>query len=145
MDLPSLKTQPQAVEKVQMKESGDYSSYDMMTNGFMSVRSQLCVQHPIEYSEKNFVENREKMKLSFLRSSQGLHAPLRILHEKNAVRKVQRLPFLPSSNIALETLEGRDEFIDFGDNIFNDPEEGVESIASPFMVMEKCLFSSNKC
>ena len=33
--------------------------------------------------------------------------------------QARRLPFLPSSNLALETLEGRDEFIDFDDYIFN--------------------------
>ncbi|GIY43887.1 proteasome maturation protein, partial [Caerostris extrusa] len=116
MDLPSLKPRPDVADKVQIKETGDFSAYDTMTNGFMSVRGQLCNSHALEQTERK--SNQENMRLAFLRSTQGIHAPLKIMHEKNAVRKTQRLPFLPSSNIALETLEGRDEFIDFDDYIF---------------------------
>ncbi|KFM70154.1 Proteasome maturation protein, partial [Stegodyphus mimosarum] len=131
MDFPSLKPQHHALGKVQVPESGEYGTYDTMTNGFLSVRSQMCVPHPLEHSEKNFKVNAEKMRLAFLASAQGIAAPLKIMHEKNAAKKVQRLPFLPSSNIALETLEGRDETIDFDDYVFNDPVEGIESLAPP--------------
>ncbi|GFY38919.1 proteasome maturation protein [Trichonephila inaurata madagascariensis] len=144
MDVPSLKPKPNVCEKVQIKESGDFSMHDTMTEGFMAVRGQLCNTHAIEQSEKNFKANAENMRLASLKSCQGIHAPLRIMHEKNAVNKTQRLPFLPSSNIALETLEGRDECIDFDDYIFSDPVEGIESLAAPHMIMEKTLFSSQK-
>ncbi|GFT02192.1 probable glutathione S-transferase 7 [Nephila pilipes] len=144
MDLPSLKPRPDVSEKVQMRESGDFSMHDTLTDGFMAVRGQLCSPHVLEQSEKKFKANAENMRLASLKSCQGIHAPLRIMHEKNAVKKTQRLPFLPSSNIALETLEGRDECIDFDDYIFTDPEEGIESLASPHMIMEKALFSSQK-
>ncbi|GBL91555.1 Proteasome maturation protein [Araneus ventricosus] len=141
MDLPSLKPKPDVAEKVQIKETGDFSAYNTMTDGFMSVRGQLCSPHVLEQSEKKFKGNAEKMRLAYLQSCQGVHAPLKIMYEKNAVKKTQRLPFLPSSNIALETLEGRDENIDFDDYIFADPVEGIESIATPHMVMEKVLFA----
>ncbi|PRD33398.1 UNVERIFIED_CONTAM: Proteasome maturation protein [Trichonephila clavipes] len=153
MDVPSLKPKPNVCKKVQIKESGDFSMHDTLTEGFMSVRSQLCNTHALEQSEKNFKGNAENMRLASLKSCQGIHAPLRIMHEKNAVNKTQRLPFLPSSNIALETLEGRDECIDFDDYIFSgkhknskalNPVEGIESLAAPHMIMEKTLFSSQK-
>ncbi|KAG8197620.1 hypothetical protein JTE90_001551 [Oedothorax gibbosus] len=144
MDLPSLKPQPKLADKVQLNETGEFRMHETMTNGFAAVRGQLCNPHALEHSEKIYKDNAEKMRLAMLRSTQGIHAPLKIMYEKNAARKVQRLPFLPSSNIALETLEGRDEFVDYDDYIFHDPEEGVEMLASPHMVMEKHLFSGTK-
>ncbi|GFQ95649.1 hypothetical protein TNCT_660761 [Trichonephila clavata] len=144
MDVPSLKPKPKVCEKVQIKESGDFLMHDTLTDGFMAVRGQLCSTHALEQSEQNFKAHAENMRLASLKSCQGIHAPLRIMHEKNAVNKTQRLPFLPSSNIALETLEGRDECIDFDDYIFNDPVEGIESLAAPHMIMEKTLFASQK-
>ncbi|XP_027671467.2 proteasome maturation protein isoform X2 [Falco biarmicus] len=52
------------------------------------------------------------------------------LSEKN----VQRLPFLYSSNIALDTLRGNDESIGFED-ILNDPSQS-EVMGEPHMMME---------
>ncbi|XP_015921411.1 proteasome maturation protein [Parasteatoda tepidariorum] len=144
MDLPSLKPKPQVADKVEIAETSSYGTYETLTNGFTSVRSQLCGPSALEESERNYCVNAENMKMAGLRRTQGIHAPLRLIHERNAAKKIQRLPFLPSSNIALETLEGRDETIDMDDFIFNDPFEGVESLASPFMVMEKHLFGAKK-
>lgn len=58
------------------------------------------------------------MNYSLLRSIQGIHAPLKLMMEKNFASKVGRLPFLSSSNLMLEVLEGKDESIGFED-IFN--------------------------
>lgn len=60
----------------------------------------------------------DEMNYSMLRSTQGIHAPLKLMMEKNYASKVGRLPFLPSSNLMLEVLEGRDESIGFED-IYN--------------------------
>lgn len=55
------------------------------------------------------------MNFQILRSVQGIHAPLRLMMERKMASKVGHLPILPSSNVMLETLEGRDETIDFND------------------------------
>lgn len=89
--------------------------------------------------------NKDKMNFSTLRNIQGLHAPLKLQMEYRAARQVclvksaclsnlthfqwlifryttvlfssqiQRLPFLSSSNLALDTLRGSDESIGFED------------------------------
>ena len=51
------------------------------------------------------------MNFSTLRNIQGLFAPLKLQMEFKAVQQVQRLPFLPSSNLSLDILRGNDETI----------------------------------
>ncbi|KAE8595406.1 hypothetical protein XENTR_v10015729 [Xenopus tropicalis] len=113
---------------------GGYGVHDNLRTGFTSVQSELMPSHPLELSEKNFQINQEKVNLSTVRNIQGLHAPLKLQMEFKAVRQVQRLPFLPSSNIALDTLRGTDESIGFED-ILNDPSQS-EGMGEPHLMME---------
>lgn len=137
MDLPSLKPKPTFAEAVNIKEEGEYRLPNAMTNGFTCVRAQMHKSHPLEDSEKNYSSNRKHMEFSFMRSVWGLHAPLKLMQERLVASKVQRLPFLPSSNIMQEALDGTDERMGFED-IFNDPSESEELVA-PHVVMEKHL------
>ena len=100
---------------------------------------QLC------FCRVQFQLNQDKLNFSTLRNIQGLHAPLKLQMEYRAARQVllftplpalvfihqawpyvlislllssfqiQRLPFLQSSNLALDTLRGSDESIGFED------------------------------
>lgn len=70
----------------------------------------------------------DQMNYAMLRKTQGIHAPLRILMEKDAASRVGRLPFLPSSNLMRDVIEGRDEDITF-DDILN----GLLIITSEFV------------
>jgi proteasome maturation protein len=65
--------------------------------------------HPLEMSEANFERNYNQFMLQSLRDSQGLHAPMKLQMERKMASKIQRIPPLPSSMIALETLLGKDE------------------------------------
>ncbi|XP_075706138.1 proteasome maturation protein [Rhinoderma darwinii] len=118
-------------------EYGGYGVQDTLRTGFTSVQSELLPSHPLELSEKNFRINQEKVSLSTLRNIQGLHAPLKLQMEFKAAKQIQRLPFLQSSNIALDTLSGNDECISFED-ILNDPSQ-CEMMGEPHMMMEHKL------
>ncbi|NP_001084753.1 proteasome maturation protein S homeolog [Xenopus laevis] len=113
---------------------GGYGIQDTLRTGFTSVQSELMPSHPLELSEKNFQINQEKVNFSTVRNIQGLHAPLKLHMEFKAVKQVQRLPFLPISNIALDTLRGTDECISFED-ILNDPSQS-ELMGEPHLMME---------
>lgn len=77
------------------------------------------------------------MNMVMLRNVQGLHAPLRIAMERNAAKKIGRLPFLPSSNIMLDVLTGRD--IEVGpEDIYGIP-EFIEVGGQPHAVVERTL------
>ncbi|XP_006824558.1 proteasome maturation protein-like [Saccoglossus kowalevskii] len=116
---------------------GNYGVQDTMVKGLGQVRSDLTPSHPLEFSESHFGSNETQREYSMLRNTQGLHAPLRLQMERNATKQIQRLPFLPSSNIAYNTLIGRDETIDFED-ILNAPGDS-EIAGDPHIVMEKRL------
>ncbi|XP_077410566.1 proteasome maturation protein isoform X2 [Vanacampus margaritifer] len=113
---------------------GAYGVHDTMRNGFNNVKNEILPAHPLELSEKNFQFNQDKMNLSTLRNIQGLHAPLKLQMEYRAARQVQRLPFLQSSNLALDILRGTDESIGFED-ILNDPAQS-EIMTEPHMMVE---------
>ncbi|XP_075573526.1 proteasome maturation protein [Pelecanus crispus] len=114
--------------------SGPFEGHDLLRRGFTSVKNELLPSHPLELSEKNFQLNQDKTNFATLRNIQGLHAPLKMQMEFRAVKQVQRLPFLHSSNIALDTLRGNDECISFED-ILNDPSQS-EVMGEPHMMME---------
>ncbi|XP_006138982.2 proteasome maturation protein isoform X2 [Pelodiscus sinensis] len=114
--------------------SGAFGGHDILRKGFTSVKNELLPSHPLELSEKNFQLNQDKMNLSTLRNIQGLHAPLKLQMEFKAAKQIQRLPFLHSSNIALDTLRGNDECIGFED-ILNDPSQS-EVMGEPHVMVE---------
>ncbi|XP_053564454.1 proteasome maturation protein [Bombina bombina] len=113
---------------------GGYGIQDTLRTGFTSVQNELLPSHSLELSEKNFQINQEKVNFSTVRNIQGLHAPLKLQMEFKAVKQVQRLPFLQSSNIALDSLRGNDDSIGFED-ILNDPSQ-CELMGEPHMMME---------
>ncbi|XP_062867375.1 proteasome maturation protein [Trichomycterus rosablanca] len=116
------------------QQAEGYGVPDTLRRGFSSVKNELLPNHSLELSEKNFQLNQDKMNLSTLRNIQGLHAPLKLQMEYRAARQIQRLPFLPSSNLALDTLRGTDDSISFED-ILNDPAQ-CELIGEPHIMTE---------
>ncbi|KAJ8952971.1 hypothetical protein NQ314_007447 [Rhamnusium bicolor] len=65
-------------------------------------------------------KNLDRMNLTVLSNTQGLHAPLRIAMELKSAKRIGRLPFLSSSNVMHDALTGRD--LEIGpEDIFNTP------------------------
>ncbi|EFA01520.2 proteasome maturation protein [Tribolium castaneum] len=134
--LPSVKSKPGQPEDFCINE-GKFGVPEAFTGGLSSVRASLDVPHPLMLSELNYRKNLDKMNMTILRNTQGLHAPLRIAMEQKAVKKVGHLPFLPSHNVLHESLTGRDIEMDSTD-VFNTP-EFVEIAGLPHAVVEKSL------
>ncbi|XP_018319219.1 proteasome maturation protein [Agrilus planipennis] len=134
--LPSIKPKSDLPKDAGIPE-GPYGVPDVMTYGFTSVKANLEASHPLYASEKNYKANRDNMNLVMLRNIQGLHAPLKISMELNAARKIGHLPFLPSSNVMLDSLTGKD--LEIGaEDIFGIP-EFWEVQGQPHAVCEKAL------
>ncbi|XP_024902842.1 proteasome maturation protein [Pteropus alecto] len=123
-----------SVPVTELSASGPFESHDLLRKGFSCVKNELLPSHPLELSEKNFQLNQDKMNFSTLRNIQGLFAPLKLQMEFKAVQQVQRLPFLPSSNLSLDILRGNDETIGFED-ILNDPSQS-ELMGEPHLMVE---------
>merc|ERR1712035_232320 len=116
MDTRGLRSQlKDSVPVAGLCPQGAYGVQDSLRGGFSSVKNELLPSHPLEMSEKNYQLNKDKMNFSTLRN-------------------IQRLPFLQSSNLALDTLRGNDEAIGFED-ILNDPAQS-EMMGEPHMMVE---------
>uniref|UniRef100_A0A670K5Q6 Proteasome maturation protein n=1 Tax=Podarcis muralis TaxID=64176 RepID=A0A670K5Q6_PODMU len=99
-----------------------FESCDVINRGFTNVKSKLFPVHPLDTPDnfRNF---------STLRNIPGLHAPLKLQMEFQAVKLLQRLPFLPSSNLSLDIWKGNCDCIGFED-ILNDPAQS-EGMGDP--------------
>ena len=67
------------------------------------------------FNPKQSKKKRDELDFNVLKQAQGIHAPLRLMMERKLCKDVGRLPFLPSSNLMLEVLEGREDDLDFSD------------------------------
>lgn len=95
------------------------------------------LDHPLKKSEETFMAKTLETDMQMLRRNEGMGAPMRIMMEMQAYKRVGRLPFLPSSRVHLDVISGRDETIDFSD--FLGADEHNESLCAPQAVAEKKL------
>jgi len=91
--------------------------------------------HPLEESEARWNEHQDKIRMTVLRNTQGVHAPFRLMMERRAASQVSRLPFLPSHRVALDVLTGNDECVGFED--FLGGQEVGEVMGNPHALVEK--------
>ncbi|CAG2103348.1 unnamed protein product [Medioppia subpectinata] len=109
---------------------------EMLINGFQSIRQRVVGKHPLEALEKTYQQRMDNQGFSLLKSVQGIHAPLRLIHERRAAQHMRRLPGLSSSNLMLDVLTGRDEEIGPQDYL-NDVNETLEVMAPIHMLCER--------
>jgi len=107
----------------------------MLLNGFSSVRQQVVGKHPLEALDSTYVQRSDNQNFMLLKSIQGIQAPLRLIHERRAAQRIQRLPVLNSSNLMLDVLTGRDEMI--GPEDFLNDVSQPEVMAPPQMLCER--------
>jgi len=101
--------------------AGLYGVHDTLRNGFHSVRNELAPAHPVQVIQENHDQQRDRLKFALQRIAFGSHLPVRLQMERHIVGQHQRLPVLPSSNLGLDILMGRDETLEFED-FLNDPQ-----------------------
>ncbi|CAH1268362.1 POMP [Branchiostoma lanceolatum] len=130
-------TTPASSLEVPLHQTGQYGVKETMKSaeGLSGVKSTLVAAHPLEASEALVRKNRDQVDFTMLRNVQGMHAPLRLQMERHIAGKVQRLPCLHSSNVALDTLRGQDEHIDFN-HVLNDP-TAPEVMGDPHIMIER--------
>ena len=82
---------------------------------FSSVKQAISGHHPLESVVRNKDQMVDQANFAMLKTTQGIHAPLRLMMERKAACQVGRLPFLASSNLMKDVLEGKDDVIGFED------------------------------
>jgi proteasome maturation protein len=71
--------------------------------------------HPVEAIQNNWLTQQLDTKHFLMANAFGSHMPMRIRMELETVAQSRRLPGMPTCNIAMETILGRDETIEFED------------------------------
>ena len=108
-----------------------------LTTGFPATLARPHgAAHPLEASEGRWNEHQDKIRMTVLRNTQGIHAPFRLHMERRAASQVSRLPFLPSHHVALDVLTGNDECVGFED-FLGGQEVGSEVMGNPHALVEK--------
>jgi proteasome maturation protein len=87
---------------------------DHLRFGFRSLENELSAPHPIQALQKTN-NNAWLAKLDQVRRTHGSHMAMRLATERETFSRVHRLPGLESSNIALQTLMGTADTIEFPD------------------------------
>eukprot|EP01092_Planopodium_desertum_P009203 TRINITY_DN39508_c0_g1_i1.p1 TRINITY_DN39508_c0_g1~~TRINITY_DN39508_c0_g1_i1.p1 ORF type:complete len:130 (+),score=16.99 TRINITY_DN39508_c0_g1_i1:40-429(+) len=82
--------------------------------------------HPVETIQKNWRRNQGHLDTLMIKNVFGSDMVMRLKTEDAIFSQFQRLPTLPSSHLALETLKGLDEDIDLEDYL-GDPSDSLES------------------
>ena len=88
---------------------------DHLRYGFRSLESDLNAQHPIQSLQSTRNSSAWVAKLDNVRRTYGSHLAMRLATEKEIFGRNRRLPGLESSNIALQTVMGTSETVDFTD------------------------------
>mmetsp|Transcript_23479 Transcript_23479/g.52954 ORF Transcript_23479/g.52954 Transcript_23479/m.52954 type:complete len:127 (+) Transcript_23479:88-468(+) len=94
---------------------------DQMRHGLQTPMALETNQgHPLESALRSHDEFAQKCDM--VRRIYGCAAAMRLKSERTAAEQIQRLPGLPSSFVALQTVLGEDDTINFED-VLNDPFE----------------------
>lgn len=89
---------------------------DHLRHGFRSLESEFVAPHPVQRLQTASANSGAWVrKLDTVRRIYGSHMAMRLATEKETFSRNRRLPGLESSNIALQTLMGTDETVDFQD------------------------------
>jgi proteasome maturation protein len=88
--------------------------FDHLRQGFTSFEQAHRDPHPIQILQ-NKSDFEWQLKLDTIRRTYGSHMAMRLATERQILSRPRRLPGLESSNIALSTMIGNDESIDFKD------------------------------
>ncbi|KAI8376202.1 proteasome maturation factor UMP1-domain-containing protein [Radiomyces spectabilis] len=121
----SFRIAPAALPETSVKSTydtthADFGNHDALRYGTRSIKSEVLPGHPLEHRLNKWQETQWELKLNMARQAYGMHAPIKMMMETETVSKRHRLPVLPSSNLHLDILMGKDETIDFED-FLNDP------------------------
>nr|CAG4641361.1 EOG090X0J8E [Eulimnadia texana] len=110
---------------------------DALTYGLTNMKKTITSAHPLESVLQQDAARKQQIDMKILRSTQGLHAGLRLHMERSAAQKVGHLPFLHRHNAFHDALTGNDMLIDF-DDVLNDPADS-EVMGQPHAIIEKQL------
>ncbi|KAI9487754.1 MAG: proteasome maturation factor UMP1-domain-containing protein [Benjaminiella poitrasii] len=118
---------PEKVMSTLNTTHAEYGGHDALRYGTRSIKAEVLPGHPLESRLNQWEETQWELKLNLARQAYGMHAPIKMMMEKSIIEKRQHTPAIPTSNLHLDILMGKDETIDYED-FLNDPAMSTESV-----------------
>ena len=106
------------------------SELPILTNGPDQLRHGISstaggappsLTHPVQLIEQTFAKQQDANQKNLLARVYGSHLPMKLHMEQTLLSQFRRCGGLPSSNLGLSIVMGKDEEIDWGD-VMNRPE-----------------------
>ncbi|KAJ3724302.1 proteasome maturation factor UMP1-domain-containing protein [Lentinula guzmanii] len=122
---PSFRIVPASAPKSASvaQTSNSLGLHDTLRYGPRMIATEVKTEGDLKDRLQNWEETQDNLKLTMMRNTYGLHAPMRLLMERNIVSANPHMPVLPQTNLQLDILMGRDESIEAAD-VFAGPLNG---------------------
>ncbi|ORX64040.1 proteasome maturation factor UMP1 [Anaeromyces robustus] len=126
--MDSYRIVPKANEKSVTKSiaetsNKEYGVHDTFRYGPRRLVDEVLPPHPLQARLENWDETQNKLHMSMLRNSYGIHVPIRLQMEKAIVSQINRAPHQLHSeynNLGLDILNGVDNTLAFEDFLGTD-------------------------
>ncbi|THH00334.1 hypothetical protein EW026_g2167 [Hermanssonia centrifuga] len=114
---PSLRLVPSGPSKVASIQdtANSFGLHDTLTYGPRSLAAEVKKSSSVKDRLENWEATQDNLKLNLQRNAYGLHAPVRMLMERQIVGHNPHMPAFRTSNIHLDILMGRDETLECAD------------------------------
>ncbi|KAJ3864583.1 MAG: proteasome maturation factor UMP1-domain-containing protein, partial [Lentinula lateritia] len=122
---PSLRIVPASVPKTASvaETSNSLGLHDTLQYGPRTIATEMKTEGSLKDRLYNWEETQDNLKLTMMRNTYGLHAPMRLLMERRIVSANPHMTLLPQTNLQLDILMGRDESVEAAD-VFAGPLSG---------------------
>jgi hypothetical protein len=87
----------------------------VLREGFSSLQTEMRAPHPVAALQERSQAAEWRLKLDAVRRTHGAHLAMRLATERAIFSQPLRLPGLPSSRVAFETITGDDTTVEFAD------------------------------
>ncbi|EGF77787.1 hypothetical protein BATDEDRAFT_91476 [Batrachochytrium dendrobatidis JAM81] len=119
-------------------ENTEFGTHDTFRHGFNVMRANITQGHPLESHLEQWDQTQEQLKTTVLRNTFGIHMPLRLKMEQALIKEhIHVIPVMPSRNLALDVLSGRNDTIEFED-FLGETRAPINDL-SPHTAMERVL------
>jgi len=126
--MDSYRIVPKANEKTVSKSVADtlnkeYGVHDTFRYGPRRLVDEVLPAHPLQARLENWDETQNKLHMTMLRNSYGMHVPIRLQMEKAIVSQINRAPHQlhpAHNNVGLDILNGVDCSLAFEDFLGTD-------------------------
>ncbi|KAJ3758574.1 proteasome maturation factor UMP1-domain-containing protein [Lentinula raphanica] len=111
---PSFRIVPGSAPKAASvaQTSNSLGLHDTLRYGPRTIATEVKREGTLKDRLQNWEETQDNLKLTMMRNTHGLHAPMRILMERKIVGVNPHMSLLPQTNLQLDILMGRDESIE---------------------------------